>query len=108
MTTRYHLELSFTVSNYGTLEDLEAHLDCVAESLAELDSILDPDLGANLADGIVTFAMNVDAKAQPQALKLAYGVIRTAIHAADGCTAGWEGQFRDGQQVVTPSELLPA
>jgi|GEM_PF-2106856 hypothetical protein len=108
MTTRYHLALSFIVSNYGNLENLEAHLDCVADSLAELHGVLDPDLGANLADGIVTFTMSVDAEAQPEALQVAQGVIRTAIHAAEGCTAGWEGQFQDGQQVVTPSELTPA
>ena len=108
MTTRYHLELSFSVSNYGTTEDLEAHLDCVADPLAELHGVVDPDMGANLAEAIVTFTMSVDAEAQPEALQVAQGVIRTAIHAAAGCTAGWEGQFQDGQQVVTPSELTPA
>jgi len=108
MTTRYLLELSFIVSNYGATEDLEAHLDCVAESLAELHGVVDPDVGANLAEGIVTFTMRVDAEAQPEALQVAQGVIRTAIHAADGCTAGWEGQFQDGPLVVTPSELVSA
>ena len=44
MTTRYHLELSFIVSNYGNIEALEAHLDCVADSLAEMQGVLDPDL----------------------------------------------------------------
>jgi len=108
MTNQYHLELSFIVSNYGTTEDLEAHLDCVADFLAELDGIVDPDMGARLSDGTVTFTMSVDAEGPPQALMVAQTGIRTAIHAADGCTAGWEGQFQDGQQVVTPSELTPA
>ena len=108
MTNRYYLELSFVVSNYGTTENLETHLDCVADFLAELDGVVDPDMGANLAEAIVTFTMSVDAEAQPQALMVAQTGIRAAIHAADGCTAGWEGQFQDGQQVVTPSELTPA
>jgi len=108
MTNRYHLELSFTVSNYGTTDDLEAHLDCVADSLAELHDVVDPDMGANLAAASVTFTMSVDADAQPEALQVALGGIRTAIHAAEGCTAGWEGQFQDGQQVVTPAKLTPA
>ena len=30
------------------------------------------------------------------------------IHAAEGCTAGWEGQFQDGPLVVTPSDLMSA
>jgi hypothetical protein len=108
MTTRYYLELSFIFSNYGTTADLEAHLDCVADSLVELDGVVDPDMGANLSAGTVTFTMSVDAEAQPQALQVASTAIRTAIHAAEGCTAGWEGLFQDGRQVVTPSELTPA
>ena len=108
MTTRYHLELSFIVSNYGNIEALEAHLDCVADSLAEMQGVLDPDLGATLADAMLTFTMSVEAETGPEALQVAQGVIRTAIHAAEGCTAGWEGHFQDGRQVITPSELLPA
>jgi hypothetical protein len=108
MTTRYYLELSFIVSNHGTSEDLEAHLDCVADFLADLDGVVDPDIGANLSAGTVTFTMSVDAEAQPQALMVAQVGLRTAMHAAKGCTAGWEDLFQDGRQVVTPSELSPA
>jgi len=108
MTTRYHLELSFIVSNYGSTEALEAHLDCVADYLVELQGVVDPDLGANLADAIVTFTMSVDAETSPEALRFALAGIRAAIHAAGGCTAGWEGQFQDGPLVVTPSDLISA
>jgi hypothetical protein len=69
---------------------------------------VDPDVGANLSEGIVTFTMSVDAEAQPGAMQVAQGVIRTAIYAAEGWTAGWEGTFHDGREVVTPSELTPA
>jgi hypothetical protein len=65
-------------------------------------------MGATLSEGIVTFTMSVDAEVAPEALGVALVGIRTAIHAAEGCTAGWEGTFQDGRQVVTPSELTPA
>jgi hypothetical protein len=106
--TQYYVELSFIVSGYRGADDLEAHLDCVADYLPGLYGVVDPDLGANLADGAVTFTMTVDAEAQPEALRIAQSGIRTAIHAAKGCTAGWEGNFRDGQQIITPSELTTA
>jgi len=106
--TRYYLELSFIVSGYRDADELEAHLDCVADCLPELHGVIDPDLGADLAEGTVTFTMGVDAGAQPEALERAQSAIRTAIHAGKGCTAGWEGRFRDGPQVITPSELTSA
>jgi hypothetical protein len=85
MTTRYHLELALIVSDYVSLENLEAHLDCVADSFAELQGRPGSRHGANLSKGIVTFTLSVDAQAPPEALQIAQGVVRSAIHAADGC-----------------------
>uniref|UniRef100_UPI00322173A3 hypothetical protein n=1 Tax=Intrasporangium sp. TaxID=1925024 RepID=UPI00322173A3 len=71
-TTRYHLALSYHVTGDGTeVERLEEHLDRVAEQLLALDGIIDPDLGAELATGRVTFTLEVDAKTPEAALHIA-------------------------------------
>ncbi len=107
VTTRFYLDLTYRCVLIGQGEDaghLEEHLDCVADELTKLDSIIDPDLGATLSTGVVDFALAVDAETQADALRIAATAVRTAIHAADGCTPGWEASYEDVESTVRTAE----
>lgn len=96
----YFIDLRFRVSGHETEGQLEEHLDRVLDHLAELDGPVDPDLGARLSTGDVMFSMGVEAASGPEALRDALVAVRTAIHACEGCTPGWEGMFDEIEQTI--------
>jgi len=104
----YHVELDFIVS--GAPDELEDHLDRVLDHLLGLTGVIDPDYTASLASGAVTFTMMRRGDASPDVLAAALSDMRTAIHACDGMTAGWEDDFREAGQSIRPNveELLDA
>jgi hypothetical protein len=106
VTTRFYLDLTYrcTVTGPDPQRHLEEHLDCVADELMGLDGIVDPDLGATLSTGVVTFTLGVDAETMEAAMRLASAAIRTAIHAADGCTPNWAATYEDIESTVRSAE----
>lgn len=106
--SKYYLELGFHVAGHRSLEDLDAHLDCVLDELHEDHRIADPDYSAVLSQGLVEYSMFLDAADEAGALNIAMGAMRAAIHAAEGCTRGWEAHFHPAQSTVRPEELADA
>jgi hypothetical protein len=76
----------------GNLDGLEQMLDRVMEELVKLQAT-DPSIGGTLPDGDIEFSLAVEAETLEKAVLGAFGTIRTAIHAAEGATAGWP-EFR--------------
>jgi hypothetical protein len=76
----------------GNLDGLEQMLDGVMEELLKLEAT-DPSIGGTLPDGDIEFSLAVEADTLEEALLGAFGTIRTALHAAEGATAGWP-EFR--------------
>jgi hypothetical protein len=76
----------------GNLDGLEQMLDRVMEELIKLQ-VTDPSIGGTLPDGDIEVSLAVEAETLEKALLSAFGTIRTAIHAAEGKTAGWP-EFR--------------
>ena len=74
------------------LDGLEQMLDGVMEELLKLEAT-DPSISGTLPDGDIEFSLAVEAETLEEALLSAFGTIRTAIHAAEGATAGWP-EFR--------------
>jgi hypothetical protein len=91
-------------------DHLESSIDRIMEELvrlAEVDArISDPNIGADLATGLVEFSLTVDA-AEQDVTKVAVTAIRTAIHAAGQGTPGWpafdEAQELSAERVTTPA-----
>lgn len=67
---------------------LEAHFDEVMEELLRLN-VEDAAVSGALARGIVEVSVTVEADDVDKAQGVGNGVIRAAIHAADGATPGW-------------------
>jgi hypothetical protein len=76
----------------GNLDGLEQALDRVMEELVKLN-VTDPSIGGTLSDGDIEISLAVEAETLEQATMSTFGTIRTAIHAAEGATAGWP-EFR--------------
>ena len=70
------------------LEVIEHHLDNVMDELISL-SASDPIIDADLVGGAVRFGLVVDVSNPLSAVEQASGTLRTAIHAAGGCTPDW-------------------
>jgi hypothetical protein len=79
----------------GNLDGLEQMLDRVMEELVKLQAT-DPSIGGTLPDGDIEFSLAVEAETLEKALLSAFGTIRTAIHAAEGATAGWPESRGEG------------
>jgi hypothetical protein len=62
--------------------------DAILDALYDLDGVTDPDLGAKLATGRVDIPVIVEADDFDQSVAKALAAIPTAIHVADGVTAG--------------------
>lgn len=79
---------------------LQEHFSQVMDELINIEErdadISTPDISAKLATGEVEISVNVEGSHPEEAFKHGLGVIRTAVHAAGGCTEGWD-------QVDTPS-----
>lgn len=68
---------------------VEEHLDAVMEELLKLEAG-DPSIELDLTDQVaVTFALIVSAPNPIDAVNIASGAIRTAIHAVGGGTPDW-------------------
>src|SRR5680860_554290 len=107
MTTRFYIEFGVIAKNFGTPEQLEGHLEYVADYLADSTGVIDPDLGANLETGEVEFSMAVDAETEAAAMEVCAAAVRSAIHAADGCTKGWEAHFEEIMHTVRRDQPIP-
>ncbi|MBG6098789.1 hypothetical protein [Nocardioides luteus] len=105
---RYGLDMAFLISSEADTDVVEKHLWAVLDHLHELDGVIDPDLLAHLGkgqnDAKVVYTMFVDAKTPPEALNAGLVAVRTAVHACEGSTTGWEDLFRTGEQTVRPTD----
>jgi hypothetical protein len=105
--TRYYLEITCRVHGVPR-EEAEEIFDRLADAVYDLTDVIDPDLGANLAEGLFDFAMAVDAPDEVSALGQGLAAVRCAIHASGGSTPGWEDHFETIQQVVRRESALTA
>ncbi len=89
------------IAEGGSSESLERHLDGVMDALMELEEadpcLSDADLSARVADRTAEFSITVECDEVEDAAHKGLSTIRTAIHAADGATPGWES---DAQALV--------
>jgi hypothetical protein len=79
----------------GTLDDLDAQADRLADALYDLHDIIDPDLGGSLAEGRLDVTMVVEADDLADATAKSLCAVRAAIHAVGGATPGWERYIRE-------------
>lgn len=100
----YHVEIGLLATKYGTAEALDKKLDCILDYLLESPDAVDPEYTASLARGDVEFSLSVDADNEPRALELSLVVLRTAIHAAECATPGWEAEFKKVQMLIREAE----
>ena len=95
---RWNLLGDYLVIFSGSADDLADQVDCVMGELVKLTScnndVDDPAVSLDLSTGHVEIELVVDCDSRSGALAKADEVIRTAIHAAGGCTAGWADERR--------------
>lgn len=108
MTPEFYIEISCHTDDSTNPEVLERHLEDVADHLADLNGIVDADLGADLGERRVDFSMTVEASSELEAVSLAYAAVRTAIHAANGATPGWEALFQRVDHTIEDQRCIPA
>lgn len=66
-------------------------MERVADALYECDGVVDADLSADFEASTLTFHMGIGGPMEPEAaLPFALTVVRTALHAAEMNTEGWE------------------
>lgn len=109
--SKYYIEMDFAITGHESTEELESLLDDVLDALYEDSRAIDPDYGATLATSKAMFSLSVEARSEPRALELALGIMRAAIHAAEGSTPGWEAHFEKIQTLISAveaAELEPA
>jgi len=94
---RYGLEMAFNLVVRGeemTPAELLEQIDRVTEEYAKLevgdDRLVDVAFGANAKDMELEIELTVDAADPGDAAQLGWTTVRTAIHAAGGCTPNWE------------------
>jgi hypothetical protein len=97
-------EIHFRVSGCETTEELDQHLDQVLDFLHDDERVMDPDITAALANREVTFTLAVEAEDDIEALTIISGALRSAIHAANGGTPGWENHFRKLASMIRQPE----
>lgn len=101
----YALDLEFDVDGYEDQAGFNRHVFAVLDHLHELEGVIDPDLLATTSTSKVIYSLSVAASSELDALIKALDLIRTAVHACDGATPGWENTFRPIEQTVRPAEL---
>ena len=69
---------------------IDRALDSVMEELLRLPSVEDPGISGSLATGDVEVNVTVIADGLDEAVSLANSAIRSAFHAADVVTDGWD------------------
>jgi hypothetical protein len=85
-----HIEVPFTVVGQNELDErsLEEHVYEVLDHLGHLD-VHDETISADLKTGLVTIELVAGGDTEGAALEVGLGAIRSAIHAAGGCTPDW-------------------
>lgn len=88
----YCVEMRFDLGAHADFDRdaFEAHVDDVAEALAEIPDV-DGDVGADLSRGLIDLCITVPGATREDALGRAITAARTAVHAAGGATVGWDG-----------------
>ena len=99
--TQFRGEFRFHVTGCDSDDALEEHLDQVLDFLSEDERVVDPDYTATLKHQHVLFNLVVDAEDQAAGFALMHSALRAAIHAAEGCTRGWESTFSDAGATVS-------
>lgn len=112
--------MRFSVSMVGRIEVtgvpgeaagiIEQHLDDVMDELLSLGTE-DPSIDVHLPTGEVEFVLIVEASNPISAIPQGSGLLRTAIHAAGGCTPDWPNEDHPAwsiQLVDVRSSELPA
>lgn len=102
--TTFTIELTFTVATAASDDEFEEHTDAVYEHLLGLDGISDANMAVAVAERHVSFMLDATADDAPRALSVAYGAVRTAIHAENGATPGWEEALMRGRMNVAPAD----
>lgn len=97
-----HLSRSFIVSGL-TRDRLDEHTDEVLRELLALqsDDLTDATVAVDLGTGVIDIEVVGVADSYDDAVGVADGAIRAAIHAAGGSTPEWRG-------VRTSAELIDA
>ncbi|ETZ46069.1 hypothetical protein CKJ76_13850 [Mycobacterium avium] len=104
----FYVELNFDDGRGQFNDDMLAHLDDVAEALADLTGV-DGDVGADVAAGRVDLCITVTADNPPDALLKAFTAARTAIHTAGGHTGTWDGWLENMlEEAQYRSSVTPA
>lgn len=104
----YYVEMTLWIDPDDDREGLEAFLDEVAEAFEDIRDVTG-DVGVNFGTGQIDFCMTVSATDEADALALAVTAARTAVHAAGGNTADWNGlvgrvlESRQYRSTVAPS-----
>lgn len=101
---RYYLEITCQVRGISG-QDI---YDELADAVADLANVIDPDLGVDLERNTFDFCMSVDATDEVEALRVGISAVRAAIHVTGGATPGWEEHFARIQQLVRRTELALA
>jgi hypothetical protein len=94
MTTSYYVEMNVAIDSSISRAEVEEHIDKVADAFEELPDVV-ADVGVDFAARRLDFCMTVSATDEQNALGLAVTAARTAVHAAGGGTAGWDGLLAD-------------
>jgi hypothetical protein len=102
--SKYVVDTALVCSGYTSDEQLERLLDCILDFLYEDDRAVDPDYTATLSAGRVEYHLSVEADNEPRALDSALSILRAAVHAADGCTPGWEATFKQIHAMIREAE----
>ena len=105
----YEMELSVFVRGGLPEEAFVQAFDAVADALYNCDGVEDADLAGDSKTATLTFTMNVlDVDGPEEALSIALGVVRTALHTSGGSTPGWEDRFEFLKQTISAEGLVSA
>ena len=91
VTVTISVHREFAVSG-GPDDNLDEHTDRVMEELLAIedDQLTDSAVGVDLGTGHVEIEVTARARTFEDALTVADGAMRTAIHAAGGATPNWQ------------------
>lgn len=78
---------------------LDQLTDLVQDELLGLDKVIDPDLGISLTSGELHMRTCAEAETASEAIEIASGAFRSALHAAGISTPGWEEKITERYEV---------
>jgi hypothetical protein len=88
--TSYYVEMTLAIDTDDDRAGLEAFLVEVGEAFEDITDVTG-DVGVDFGTGRIDFCMTVSAQEETDALGKAVTAARTAVHAAGGSTASWNG-----------------